>query len=309
MTQTVFGITPENPYRTIVDRNAFGLNPAPTNGPAVQPEPPVKIDFTGITSFGGQKRAWFIIYPKNPGDPKNNQIRYVNLPEGQRDDILEVVKISEVEGEVTIRNSGADQVLSFKNNAPKGATIAPQPGMPNPTTPVPIPSFAAPVVQNVTGHYPNSGVVAQTAAPVANAFANRYGLNPSGGGAVGQPAGNGLSNNKIAGAPNVPGGMAGSPSAAVAQPAAGIQPIPENMDAAAKTVLQKAFADKQREEGQAKGVAFPPFPPVNSNDQTVQNNPQPTVAIPQRVPRTLNLAPQNAAPKIFTSGPPTPSAP
>ncbi len=127
----------ENPYHTIVDRNPFGLNPPPpvdTNAPVANP--PKNVKFNGITKAGGHKRAFFTI----PGKDPKEQPLYVTLAEGEKADVLEVSKIFEDEGEVEVVNAGIKMVLNFKNNGNKGATIAPQPGAPQPPPLIPQPA-------------------------------------------------------------------------------------------------------------------------------------------------------------------------
>lgn len=125
-------------YQTIVDRNSFGLNPPPpvdTNTPP--PTPPANVKVSGFSKMGGELKAYFVITGK---DPKDTQ--YLGLIEGQREGVLEVLKISEEEGEVKVRNSGTEMMLSLKANnmnpAPKLAPgMTPAPGMAPPPPPAP----------------------------------------------------------------------------------------------------------------------------------------------------------------------------
>jgi hypothetical protein len=127
-----WAVIPEK-YQTILDRNAFGLVPAPEVKPQEAPPPPVNIKLTGFATIGGERRVYFTIPPKDPKDVQ----QYINLAEGQRDGTLEVISIAESEGEVRIRNGGTDMVLSLKKDGFQPAKLAP--GMtPAPMPPMPL---------------------------------------------------------------------------------------------------------------------------------------------------------------------------
>ena len=136
-------------YQTIVDRNSFGLNPPPKppDPSEIAPVPPANVKLTGFATINGQKKAYFTI----PGKAPNEAQQYVGLAEGERDGVLEIVSIADSEGEVRIRNSGVEMVLSLKNNGFKPATIAP--GV---------------VVAPNTGIPPTPGAVAGAPSPVYN---------------------------------------------------------------------------------------------------------------------------------------------
>lgn len=159
-------------YQSIIDRNAFGLNPPPVQTVETNAAPPpANVKLTGFATINGVKRAFFVITPKDPKDPA----QYVNLPEGQREGILEVLRISEGEGEVKIKNSGTDSVLSLEKNGFKPATLAPgvsaaptnpSGGMPGPGGAAPSPVYNPTAPSSVVATY-NTKVVAG-APPVAN---------------------------------------------------------------------------------------------------------------------------------------------
>jgi hypothetical protein len=124
-------------YQTIVDRNAFGLLPPPPPPDLSQTTspPPANIKLTGFATLSGVTRAFFEIKGKEAKDTQ-----FTSLPEGQRDGILEVLKISQDDGEVRIRNSGVDMVISMKTNGNKPGGPAPG-GMPPPlAAPAPAPA-------------------------------------------------------------------------------------------------------------------------------------------------------------------------
>ena len=118
----------DNPYKVILDRNPFGLkDPPPQPDPsAATNQPPVKVDvkFTGVTSDGSSKRAWFVI-PPGPG----RQPKTLSLSEGDSDGDLKVLEIDEKAPTVKVLNAGIPVVLNFKDHgvATPPASVVPQP--------------------------------------------------------------------------------------------------------------------------------------------------------------------------------------
>jgi hypothetical protein len=182
MSAAAWAVIPER-YQTIPDRNAFGLNPPAVVDPgaAVTNTPPVDVKLTGFAIIAGEKRAYFFVPAK---DPKAQQ-RYFNMGEGERDGSLEVVSISQAEGEVRVRNSGVDMVLSLKNNGIKGASVNPNvPIAPHNPPPMPgapgaapsavyNPAAASSVVVN-----PNAGQEVPQPQPIGNAPSQPPGAQP-----------------------------------------------------------------------------------------------------------------------------------
>ena len=143
-------LSPESPYQAIVERNVFGLNPPPppmTNNPAAD-EIPANIKFTGITMLGEQKKAWFIIQPKDPKEKPS----YLSLPEGERSGVIEVVKIDEGSGEVKVLTGGKEMTLNFKENGNKVNAVPIAPAIPTPG--IAIPGRAVPGVPPPPGGSP-----------------------------------------------------------------------------------------------------------------------------------------------------------
>jgi hypothetical protein len=64
---TAFGVTKENQYQSIFQRNAFGLNLPPIL-PATQSEmvAPVTVTLTGVSNLGGPTKAFFQITEPGP---------------------------------------------------------------------------------------------------------------------------------------------------------------------------------------------------------------------------------------------------
>jgi hypothetical protein len=125
------GVSPDNPYASVVARNVFGLNPitATTNNTPDDAQVP-KITPNGIMSIFGQLQVLFkVAVPAKPGQPAKDE-SYI-LSEGQRQDDIEVVQIDEKSSVVTFNNHGIVQELPLaKVNAPAISTPAPGPGRP-----------------------------------------------------------------------------------------------------------------------------------------------------------------------------------
>jgi hypothetical protein len=122
-----------NPYSTISERNVFHLNPPPPPPEAEK----VKVDvpaikLSGFFKVGTKTRALFSSESKK----KDEGWTYYNLAEGEKNGILEVVKIDEPNGKVDIVNSGIPATLSLKEDslqvtapaAPAAAGGPPKPG-------------------------------------------------------------------------------------------------------------------------------------------------------------------------------------
>jgi len=120
----------EHPYTVIWDRNIFHLNPPPPPVKAedqVKPDLPV-IKITGIIKVGDKVRALFASQPKGGKET----VTYFNLAEGERQGILEVVKIDPENESVDIINSGTPATLTVKNDklAKNEGPPPAQPGQP-----------------------------------------------------------------------------------------------------------------------------------------------------------------------------------
>ncbi|MEO6034681.1 MAG: hypothetical protein ABIQ35_05460, partial [Verrucomicrobiota bacterium] len=127
---SVRGVTPDNRYNTIVDRNVFRLTspPPPAAPPKVEDEALSRnIELSGISIVDGQKKAWFVIKPKAGS---KDLPKYVNLSEEEEQDFLRVVNISEADGEVKVKNSGNEMTLSFKKNGTTPTLGVPAVGLP-----------------------------------------------------------------------------------------------------------------------------------------------------------------------------------
>ncbi len=128
----------DNPYRTIVARNAFRLReplppPPPPTNPPVAPEP-VKIDvkLAGLAKIRGVPYAYLMIpdadhagqflYPTLTDNRENGQVLHRSG--------LEVREIDIKQGTVRVVNGGVEATLNFKEHGVKSVAIAtpPKPG-------------------------------------------------------------------------------------------------------------------------------------------------------------------------------------
>jgi len=116
-----------NPYAVIAERNVFHLNPPPPP-PSVEDTAPKAdlpvIKITGIAEISGKVRAFFVTQPKDPKEPPT----YFSLAEGEREGILEVVRIYAAEQKIDIVNSGKAETLTFKDDALAKNEGTPPPG-------------------------------------------------------------------------------------------------------------------------------------------------------------------------------------
>ncbi|MCX6896604.1 MAG: hypothetical protein NTZ16_14145 [Verrucomicrobia bacterium] len=137
-------VSGDNPYKSIVERNPFGLLPPPPPPPPPDTNPPPSnIKLTGITTILGIKNALLMAQEPGPGGKSQSYI----LTEGQREGQIEVLTIDSVAGSVKVSNAGAVATLTFDKDgmkAPAAPATAPgtmptlfRPGMPIPPAPAP----------------------------------------------------------------------------------------------------------------------------------------------------------------------------
>ncbi|HEX4342640.1 MAG TPA: hypothetical protein VH255_04575 [Verrucomicrobiae bacterium] len=102
-----------NQYDMISDRNVFKLKPLPPpiDPHAVQPDPPIKVTLTGITTILGDALALLEAQPQ--GKPKI----FLTLAEGQRENDISVISIDQKAGTVTIKNQDLTQTLDMGDAA------------------------------------------------------------------------------------------------------------------------------------------------------------------------------------------------
>jgi hypothetical protein len=153
--ETLAGIDFSHYNRDITNRNAFGLKPVQlppdpsTNAP---PEAPINVEFTGITTFMGVKKAYFRI----PEVGKPNIFLFPAIAEGEKDYGIEVISVNEADGAVKISHQGTVRTLTFlaNGNKPNNAALPAMPppgGIPPGIRPVmPMPNSAVPPPPTVT---------------------------------------------------------------------------------------------------------------------------------------------------------------
>jgi hypothetical protein len=135
-------------YKSIVERNVFGLRPpAPPPTPAPPPPPSVAVKLTGIITVLATKRALLLI--TEPGKPPESKVIKLGDREGQ----IEVVEIDENAGTVRIKNGEQEATLNFQDHGVKPPTgpaptpppvVAGQPMPPNVMPGVVMPGAAPP---------------------------------------------------------------------------------------------------------------------------------------------------------------------
>jgi hypothetical protein len=104
-----------NPYAVISERNVFHLNPIPPPEPA-QEAPKVELPTIKLSGFLRIGKTTHALFSYSPKDKKEEPI-YYDLADGEKEGILEVVKIHEDRGEVEIINSGTPVTLSLKKDS------------------------------------------------------------------------------------------------------------------------------------------------------------------------------------------------
>src|SRR5579863_1086090 len=110
------GLSSDNPYGAIINRNIFDLHDAPTNtGPDRPKDPPANVKLTGITTILGNKQALFILNEQgSAGHPPSTHS--LILSEGQRSGAVEVLTINPKARMATIKNDGNEFTLNIETN-------------------------------------------------------------------------------------------------------------------------------------------------------------------------------------------------
>jgi hypothetical protein len=218
--------TPDQRYQVIIDRNAFGLKPAPKISPIQtnQPPAPVNIKLSGITrDFAGLK-AWMVIPPQT-GPGKNSNPQYLSIPEHEKQGDIEVLEINEKESTVKILNAGTPVELNFKENGLPTPAAMPVPGIPiNPHGIVPAPGT------------PPSAI--KTAAAQANMnpyVAARNGFQPA-------TASRTIPARNVRTAP--------------------IQTQAPVVETPVDPAVQRVLMEVQKRQAEQQGIPFPPLPPL-----------------------------------------------
>jgi hypothetical protein len=103
-----------NPYAIIIDRNVFRLNPPPPP-PSAEKKPTElpKVYLNGIVKIGDDVRVLFSIPPKDA----KGQTTYFKLAPGEKDGVLELVRVHPDEQEVDVLVSDTAMTLSVLSNS------------------------------------------------------------------------------------------------------------------------------------------------------------------------------------------------
>jgi hypothetical protein len=110
-------LSSNNPYRSIVTRNVFGLRTPQPVEEARAVEVPPKIALDGIMRITGQPQAVFKVPNAARAAHASTDEPFI-LTEGQQRDGVEVVHIDETAGSVTFSNHGILQIISLTNSSP-----------------------------------------------------------------------------------------------------------------------------------------------------------------------------------------------
>lgn len=184
-------------YKSIVDRNPFGLKdppiaqPPPTNKPATQEK---KEDFylTGITTIGTPKRAKAYLLSKDASKKLYDE-KFYTMSVGDKQGEVTMKEIDPKGRRVLIAYLGEDKWLSMKDNgvpAPTGPAPGAMPLIPGApgsvpppggAVPVPLPSAGgvAPVHQPQPLSYPGAANSnRRVPRSTVNGAANRLSMNP-----------------------------------------------------------------------------------------------------------------------------------
>ena len=103
-----------NPYAIIIDRNVFRLNPPPPPPSAEKKAVELpKVYLNGIIRVGDDVRVLFSIPPKDA----KGQTTYFKLAPGEKDGVLELVKVHPDQQEVDVLVSDTPMTLSVLSNS------------------------------------------------------------------------------------------------------------------------------------------------------------------------------------------------
>lgn len=152
-------------YKSIIERNPFGLKDPPVAAPPPTNKPPAEVkkdDFylTGISTIGDSKRPKVYLLSKDASKKDYDQ-KYYSLNVGDKQGDVTLKEVDPKNRRVLIAYLGEDRWLSMKDN-----------GVPAPSGPGPGAGGAMPLVPGAPGSVPQPGV-----APVP--LPNAGGINPT----------------------------------------------------------------------------------------------------------------------------------
>lgn len=292
------------PYAGIIERNVFGLKPAPPPpDPELSKPPPPKITLTGITDILGKKLALMETPPPpaKAGETAKSKQSYM-LSVGQRKDDIEVLDIDFASRSVKVNNGGQEFTLTLEKDGPKtgsgGGGPAPLPGAAPTGFGAPGgPSGFAPAAASGPAHFPMPVRPTRTSPGMASA-GSAYQPAASG---FGAPVGAGGFG---AGAPLAMNGVGGNAPLGYGNAGAGAQQaLAQQQQQPALTPEQQILMMEAEREANKNNPNFPPLPPTPMNP-----NPTGTGAVPGQgatVPPMPGL-PQLPRPPGYGAGPPMP---
>jgi hypothetical protein len=141
----------DNPYQTIIQRNAFALReppppPPPATNNAADTPPPVDVKITGITDLLGPVKVFLQLQ-----NSQTKKFDYLSMEVGERQGDIEVLSIDKENGVVRIRHGDAETSLDFEHNGVKPVAAAGG----TPGSPVPPPPHMTPL--NAPAPFNNPG--------------------------------------------------------------------------------------------------------------------------------------------------------
>ena len=238
-----------SPYGMIVSRNAFRLSSPP-------PPPPPPTNDTVAAAAGGLKLTGFFklgsspvhaLFVNVPSNPTNTV--YYNLTEGERDGVLELIKINEAEESAEVIHAGTRATVMLKDSKP--ATMG-GPGGPGQPPPGVIRSGAPAPMRG--GPPPMPPVVGSQSAVIG-------GSPGRGSGAGGVAVSGGVSTMSSGGGLPFSGGTAASTDAVI--PGRTVRANPQNAGYQPQTAEESAallYLHSQPQSGDT--VPRPPMPPI-----------------------------------------------
>lgn len=256
---------PLDTYKSIIDRNPFGLKDPPTPPVKDTNPPPTQVkkeDFylTGISTIGNPKRPKAYLLAKDASKKEYDQ-KFYNLSVGDRQGDVTLQEIDPKGRRVKIAYLGEEKWLSMKDNGVPGPTgvapgmpgapgapmvpgMTPAGGMPAPV-PLPLPNSGGGVVRGAQPQpvtYPNASNARRTLRTAGGSF------NTGGIPAPTYNAPGAMPISTISGAPGVPTGQPGGPTVP-----AGPQ---TDAEVAEQIIRMQATQEYQRKQG----IPTPPIP-------------------------------------------------
>jgi len=227
----------------------------------VAPAPP-RIVLTGITTILGRKLAVMkaLLPPAKPGEHAKEEP--LLLAEGQREENIEVLKVDEKAGRVTVSDFGTVTNLTFSENGPApGASSASSPAAPAPKP------GSQPVIPPAGANYGRRFMPSRIPRPPVQGT-------PGAAGAATSPGGYGVGSGSSAGAPS------SSAQPVVAPPQASTQATP-------LTPEEQLILQQWLQEQQSSGAGYQ-APPAGAGPPGTLVPSAGNLPAPPRVP----LAPQ-----------------